>query len=811
MNLLSQHLNVTAISGRCIDSTLWNYVSLCFFNKITTFISIVFLPFFVAAQTMPMVDGEILVVEVTVNGQEFGTNIIAMDRQGGFYARQQAMEEWNIQKPYPAAVSINGQLFHPISDLYDYEVELDQSTYELAITLKAASFQSQVIQLGRSDVAVEPASDWGMYLDYDISLQHDTLTGDSSGLIIEPVIFTPAGHFYSRMSWKSSVGEEQDNMVFLDNYFRRDNPAKQTTLIVGDSIIAPNSWSRGLRFTGVQYGRNFNLTPRQITFPLPTLAGEAVIPSTVDLFVNQSLINSTDAQPGLFEIPDIPIINGAGELQLIVTDQLGRQSIVTSDFYASSDMLRKGLSAYSINIGRLRENFGQDSFTYGNEIGVFDYQYGLTDQLTIGARLETEEDNTNVGVNGAFNLWQKGILNAALARSSENNANLGRLDYQYNNYKYRLSMGYQYTQDGYQLLGTNSNFAQPRQQFNLNTGIRLNDLGSVGLAYTKQTYSKSEDLSIVSVNYQKSFNRLFNLAASVSQVSNGPLDDVSFGLSFSRAIGDDKAASINYNDNPGSRNVRAQFDKYVPFGEGTGYSVGLTNNSFTGNEVELDMIRRERAYRLQMESRIRESEAGVGINLGGSISRMNDRVNLSRDIQDAFALVKVGEFPNVRVYLENQLIGETDEEGYLMVPGLRPYDLNKLHIEVNDLPIEAKVEEVSKSVTPYQQSGLLVNFEVSIPKNYQFVAMQSGINIVPEGSSVFLENPQVSPNAARLTLTGYNGLVYLNLSTPVNIVYVRTSTGVCAVNLGFVPEFDPQNFREKPPMVMCDPVSQLTR
>jgi len=81
------------------------------------------------------------------------------------------------------------------------------------------------------------------------------------------------------------------------------------------------------------------MRPDLITFPLPTVSGSAAAPSTVDVLADGNLIVSSQTGAGPFEIPQLPVISGAGTISMTVTNTLGQQVTLTQPFYASSTLL----------------------------------------------------------------------------------------------------------------------------------------------------------------------------------------------------------------------------------------------------------------------------------------------------------------------------------------------------------------------------------------------------------------------------------------------------------------------------------------
>ena len=87
---------------------------------------------------------------------------------------------------------------------------------------------------------------------------------------------------------------------------------------------------------------------------------------------------------------------------------------------------------------------------------------------------------------------------------------------------------------------------------------------------------------------------------------------------------------------------------------------------------------------------------------------------LSRRIGRAFGLVDLPGFPDVRVYLDNREAGRTDADGRLLLPGLRPYESNRVRLEVDDLPLDAEIDARPRSRRcPFERSGVTIGFPLA--------------------------------------------------------------------------------------------------
>src|SRR6202007_3207057 len=102
----------------------------------------------------------------------------------------------------------------------------------------------------------------------------------------------------------------------------------------------------------------------------------------------------------------------------------------------------------------------------------------------------------------------------------------------------------------------------------------------------------------------------------------------------------------------------------------------------------------------------------VQVSARGGVGMLGGHAFLMREIDDSFAAVQVGQEPAVRIYRENQLVGQTNAQGYLLVPGLRAYQNNDIRIEQADLPLDVVVDTLQAQAVPYYRSAVVVNFPV---------------------------------------------------------------------------------------------------
>lgn len=89
------------------------------------------------------------------------------------------------------------------------------------------------------------------------------------------------------------------------------------------------SWSNSTRFAGIQYTTNFAVKPNLVTYPLLDFRGKSELPSSIEIFSNSIPIYNAKAHIGDFDITNIPVITGRGDLIVKTQDITGKVETIT--------------------------------------------------------------------------------------------------------------------------------------------------------------------------------------------------------------------------------------------------------------------------------------------------------------------------------------------------------------------------------------------------------------------------------------------------------------------------------------------------
>ena len=146
--------------------------------------------------------------------------------------------------------------------------------------------------------------------------------------------------------------------VRLDTRWFYEDPDTLVTYSAGDVISGSLNWTTSLRMGGVQIRRDFLLRPDLVTPPMQQFSGSAAVPSTVEVFTNQTRPFSQAITGGPFNINNIPLATGPGTMRVVLRDANGKETVTEYAYYTSTSMLAPGLFDYPLESGFARRYYG---------------------------------------------------------------------------------------------------------------------------------------------------------------------------------------------------------------------------------------------------------------------------------------------------------------------------------------------------------------------------------------------------------------------------------------------------------------------
>jgi outer membrane usher protein len=723
-------------------------------------------------------DSRLYYLEAIVNGQPSGLIVTCAERGDG----------WWIQRAHLAALGLrvddlpsDAQGWVAIAAVSGLSGNYEAVTQRLQLTALASRQNLHVLR--HAPTARDGDSAAGALVNYDALVEQQGSTRTVRAYI-EQRAFGDWGVF-SHSGTLTAQGGEQD-YVRLETFWTRSDPNALQSVTTGDLISRSLAWSRSARLAGVQLHRNFALRPDLVTYPVTGFSGEAAVPSTVDLYVNQVRQITSTLPPGPFRVETPPAINGAGQATLVVRDMLGRETVQTLDLYVVPQLLAKGLYDYSFEAGELRENFGSRSNDYRDGlVGSASLRYGLNDHVTLESHAEGAEGLAQLGVGI---LWQAGLIGRFNASLSVSEADSGGgeqigFGYQFVSSRFNVTADWQHTAANYRDLPSLLGDPPARQQMRLFTGLQLSPRSHLSASYLV-TDGGQQDLAD-----QNSHSRLASIG-------------------FSQSFGDHATVFVN---------AFRDFEQEYGGGIYLGYSMALGRNvQFHSDYESADersgvMLTGRSPYEsgwdwtlrgsydddtlMQAAARYTGDRGAVGAEYArdggeerlqfggrGALVFAGNRFIAGRYVQDEFALVSTNGLAGVPILHENRPAGRTNGAGYLLLPNINAYQANRVAIDPLEIPFGYRLDAPERTATPRLAAGTVVRFPIEKPHAAVLVLVDANGVPLPAGSrGEILDQGETF-------VVGYDGIVYLSGLHDTNRLRVRTATGSCEVGFSYDPE-----------------------
>ena len=725
------------------------------------------------------------VMSVSVNSQpQSETLIVLRDASGALWLDAADFARLRLLTPANNGITHAGRRYLPLAAVPGVSVVLDEPAQSVRVTAAPTAFAATRV---RAAAATEPSAlgaSPGAFLNYQLSAQR--VAGENlTGAYAELGAFAARGVLLNSGVVRSLDGQTQ--AVRLDSSFTMDFPSRIERLTIGDAISDGSTWGSAVRYAGIGWGRNFSLRPDLITAPLLTASGTALVPSTVDVYVNNQKVSSATLPPGPFIIDQLPAVTGAGQVSVVVRDALGREQQVTQPFYSSLQLLAPGLNQYEIDLGKVRRDYTTASAHYGETMGTGSFRHGFNDSLTLEAHAEFLENKAHAaGAAGAVALGHLAVLNftAAAGGGSGTSGSLYGIGFERQGARISLAASTMVASDGYRQISSAEVAAlQFRRRDLAQVGFNMQRFGSLSAVIVRQTFSALPTNQTSSLTYTRTITDRGALNLTATQSRQGNTTGRSFFLGFTIALAERRAAVITANGGSGEGapddELYATYIQNPPRGPGMGWRLG---GSSRGN-YDGELREQWNGGDLELLAARNHGVSGTSAFWSGAATWLGGELRAARQVNGSFAMVDVAGIPDVPVYLDHQLIAHTDQQGHALLPDLLPYQANRVNIEPVDLPLDTNIAARTLTVRPRYRAGVVVKFPVERVRGGTFRLVTPDATPVPAGATVHFMD-------ATFPVT-YDGVTYVTGYDHGTAGTVEWSSGRCRFRLGPPPENDP--------------------
>ena len=660
-------------------------------------------------------------LEVIVNGAKSGTWLL-LERAGALYAPRDAFQEWRlILDPGISAINFRGEPYFPLSAVPGYRVRMDAANQSVELLFSPDAFAATRLTQGlqkRPVVSpVLPSVFFNYDLNYTTSALRDAPSIQDLGLVTELGFSTGLGVLTSTGLGRNLTGDNTlgrpRTVTRLETTFTKDFPDKNHTLRLGDTTSFGGMLGRDFYFGGIQYGTNFALTPGFISQPLPVFRGLSEAPSSVELYVNDVLRQSSRVPTGPFTVGNFPIMTGGGQAQLVVRDVLGRETVTTIPFFTSARLLAAGLDEWRVEAGSVRRNLGTDSSNYDTGFVSGSWRHGYTDALTLEGRADAGTKLQTLWLTAASALPWEFLGKVGWAGSQDDRRGSGdawllgleRIGL-------RSSVQFQVKEAAreFRNLALDETVLPTRQEVAGNWTYTTGNAGTVGLGFASIDRYDFGRVTTASANYTMRIGARASLTFNATRAIAGASANF-VGATLILPLGGYRVASVHAAVREG------QSDLYATVSESPANDAGFGWRLLAGQQQDRERAEGGVTYLGrygQVSSEISAGRDQTTLRLGanGGLVFADRQLFATRRVDQSFAVAEVAGYGGVGIGLGGQVLTRTDENGVALIPRMMAYQNNSVRVDPNELPMSAELDSIEQIAVPPWRSAVKVVFPV---------------------------------------------------------------------------------------------------
>jgi outer membrane usher protein len=476
----------------------------------------------------------------------------------------------------------------------------------------------------------------------------------------------------------------------------------------------------------------------------------------------------------------------------VLRDAEGNTQTLSGLYYQARQLLRKGLTDYDYHVGFLRPNpFGSDD-AYGPFAALGEYRLGLSDAVTVGARLERTAGMLGGGPQFDIALPIGHVsLEAAASSAFGAGGHAFGAAYDYSSRRFGISVSAQTQSASYSTASLQPNAPRQRSSVRESFGLPISRAASLNISNSTTTYNgqpaSAQLLASVTLKPRR-LGAFINLSA--ERDTGGSIFGLggstaaahwTFGAQMTFQASRSSNLTIGTSNAAGTSSTTLALSKSAPDGPGFGYQVQGAAGADRSAAAQV-------SYKTQYGDIQASSNSGVGpastsLTLTGGLVGFRQGVFFTAPVSGAYALVDVPGFAHIPVFSNNQYAGRTDGRDEMVVPNLSPFYDNEVGIDKLDDRLDLTEEKSVEAVRPKNLSGVVTKFTITHFHAYAgtIVVQRVGRSIIPVLGRVVLSH---AGNDVPSDL-GREGQFYLENLDPGNYAAtVTTSDGLtCAFHI----------------------------
>lgn len=732
-------------------------------------------------------------VDITLNDQKIETDdieFVSIKGPGGSRKLKPCLNigqlrRWGVNvERYPTLIMKHSPCAN-LQAIPQAETDFQFAALRLAISLP----QAAIITPARGYISPELWDEGinAFMLNYSMSGANSRMKQGNSTLStsqyanLRPGINIGAWRFRHYTTWsRDTSGHRSWDTVYT--YAQRSIIPLNAQLVLGDSS-APADVFDSMPFRGVQLSSDEEMLPDSLKGYAPVVRGIARTHAQVMVRQNGYLIYQNYVAPGAFEITDMYPAGGAGDLDVTIREDDGRDQHYTVAYAALPVLQREGRRKYALTMGMYRSyNHSVEKTPFAQATAIAGLSSGLT--LYGGGQVSPKYHAMTAGM--GKNMGGIGAISADVTQSRSVLQNRRHATGQSWRVRYSKDVvstrthfsiaAYRYSTRGYydmqDVLDSWGNTHAPQDRRRNRTELSMNQIlgryaGALMLSISREDYwDCDKSAASYSVGYSNAWH---NMGYSLAWTYNQSGGMVSSGHKY----GHDQILAINLN---------VPFDKFLPQtwvshsvnirpDNGTHHDISISGVAMENNALNWNLQQgygsRGEGYSGSMsgdvKTRYSEIKAGysydpqsqrVNLGLQGGVILHSDGVTFSQPFGETNVLIKAPGAHDIGI--RNQSGIKTDFRGFAVVSAISAYRKNEITLEPENMPADIELELNSQTIIPTRGAVVSADYITHVGRRV-LMTLKNQHRPLPFGAIL-----KISGDENRHFIVGDKGQVYLS-------------------------------------------------
>lgn len=182
-----------------------------------------------------------------------------------------------------------------------------------------------------------------------------------------------------------------------------DIPEQGTRITIGDFYNNGADFQDSGDMLGFALSRDFATIPTRNVRPTATQQFTLQRTSTVDVVVDGVVIRRLTLPAGSYNLQDIPLTEGITNLELVITDNNGKEERINFSIATGMDLLQEGEFEYNFN-GGIESNVSSSEPEYNSDKYIIngEIEYGINSSFTFGGNFQASNNTYQMGQRSLF-------------------------------------------------------------------------------------------------------------------------------------------------------------------------------------------------------------------------------------------------------------------------------------------------------------------------------------------------------------------------------------------------------------------------